>query len=175
MLIAVLGLVIMLALLDRSTRIAKLELLKFETKMRLFSLRDQLRMAAINQEVPCNSVFEYLDTTITASMNSLNEINLWGGLALLYTYGKDQSLLETERRLFERIMEKENAPFLRFYFEHLACLVLFIWERHSAFENAYRTARAVGIVLKWLHKLRVESIQIFYRAPKTSTVFRYNQ
>ena len=47
--------------------------------------------------------------------------------------------------------------------------------RHSAFENAFRTARTVGIVLKWLHKLRVESIQIFYRAPKTSTVFRYNQ
>src|ERR1044071_2726930 len=122
MLIALFSALGMLMLLDRSTRLAKLDLLKLKTRCHLFRLRDDLRRAAISGEVPMNWLFDYLDTSISRTISHLDEINLWEGLALLLSHGKDQALLQAQKHIEKVMREKDNQALMPFYYQYLFCL-----------------------------------------------------
>src|SRR5262249_44120274 len=108
MLYVILLTVVMLAFLDRATRLAKVDYLKAETRFNLFALRDELRNAAIEGQVQRNNWFDYMDTTLTAAIERLDAFTFLGWLALAFRHREDTSLLQAQENLDRALNSPSN-------------------------------------------------------------------
>jgi len=115
MLYAIVTLAIMAGLLNRAVRQDALELKKLDMRFKLFALRDELRRGIIEESVPHNQWTEYLDTTLTKTIDALQEINVWEALALVASYRNDSLILQPQKNLEAALKQKENAKTKQIY------------------------------------------------------------
>jgi hypothetical protein len=171
MLYVLASMLIMLALLDKVTRMDRLESLRLDTRFKLFALRDELRCAAINGDVPQNRWFEYLDTSITKMIDVLPHINFWEALALLYSHGGDKSILAAQAELSKALSQEENKGLGTIYVGYLACILKLLLGRHRTLVPfAYRVNKAIGRMADLKNRLAA----IFTVAPETSTLLEHH-
>jgi len=163
---------VMLALLDRSLRASSLECLKLRTRFRLFSLRDRLRSAAIAGEIPYSELFDYLDTTFTLTIDCLDRINVWEGTALIIYYRNDQELRAAHKWANIEFDRKENRKFSQFYKEYGTEIADFLRARHASIRTGFRVLKAIDVAFSSIARFRSEIVDIFGRAPETSTLKR---
>jgi hypothetical protein len=161
----------MLALLDRAVRIGRLETLRLEARFKLFALRDGLRRAAIEESVPQNKWFEYLDTSITKAIDMLPHINAWEVLALMYRYSDDESVLDAHIELQDALQQEENQGLQKIYAEYILCIAWLLVERHrTSGVIALKVAKTVGRAVN----LRDSLATIVSIAPETSTLLQHH-
>lgn len=160
----------MLVLLDRALRIGRQETLLCETRFKLFALRDELRMAAIEEAIPQNRWFEYLDTTLTKAIDKLPRFTAWEALALYVNHRHDLSISEAVRCLDEALEQSENSGLAEFYDKFVLCLVEFLFERHIVTSH---TMLAIANVASGVLTIRDRLVRILTAAPETSTLQQY--
>jgi hypothetical protein len=161
----------MLALIDRALRVGRLEQLMLEARFGFFALRDELRLAAIDGEVPHNRWFDYLDTSITKAIDALPHINAWEALALLYNHSDDESIIRAQQELYEALAREENQGLKKIYTNYLICILELLVERHRTLGRvAFNVVRMRGRVVNLKDKLA----KIFTVAPETSTLLEHH-
>lgn len=170
MLYFLISMMIMLVLIDRALRIGRQEILLCKTRFKLFALRDELRMAAIENTVPQNKWFEYLDTTLTKAIDKLPRFTAWEALALYVSHRRDPSISKALRYLDEALEQSENRRLAHFYNMFVLCLIEFLFERHIA--TSY-TMLAIAQVASRVMTLRDRLVTILTAAPETSTLQQY--
>ncbi len=171
MLYFLISMLIMLALLDRSLRIARLESLRLDVRFKLFALRDELRSAAVSGDVPKNRWFDYLDTSITKSIDVLPHLNVWEALALMYSYANDESVLDAQLELGKALEQEENQGLKKIYGMYLRYMVDLLVDRHKTSGSVVMgLAQMMGRVLNLTQKLAA----ILTSAPETSTLLKYH-
>lgn len=173
MLFALASVLIALVIIDRSTRVARLDLLVLSIRHRLFSLRDRLRQAAIQGNVKSGSwLFDYLDTSLTRSAHHLRDLSLFE-LAYLGAKADDQENFRALRRsLHIQLNQQENSHFRSVFEDFQGCLLQFLKERHRtlfyAVRVVVRTARSgQRLKKKWNGFLATGAMVC---DPKTSTL-----
>jgi hypothetical protein len=134
----------MLALLDRATRYGRLEILKVQTRFNLFALRDELRSKLIKGEIPNNNWFEYMDTTLTKSIDRLNSFTVWQAAVLAVHNEKDASVRKARQNLEEALEKPENKEIAGIYNKYILCLAVFLYHRHSTFRFLMSPKKMAG-------------------------------
>lgn len=133
MLVVLLSTLIMLALLDRATRYGRLELLKLQTRFKLFALRDELRRKLISGEIPNSNWFAYMDTTLTKSIDRLNDFTIWEAAALAASVDGDPSVQKAHKNLQQALKRPENREIASIFNKYRNCLMGFLYNRHTTF------------------------------------------
>lgn len=131
MLYATLTIVILLILLDRATRKATLDRLQLGMRFKLFALRDELRLAAIQGQAPYGRWFEYLDTTITKFIDNLQDINVWEISAFGLSHLGDESIALAWQDLEAALAKDENRKLAEIYEKTTNCVLNFLVLRHK--------------------------------------------
>jgi hypothetical protein len=170
MLYFLISMLIMLVLLDRALRIGRQETLLCATRFKLFELRDELRMAAIDETIPQNQWFEYLDTTLTKAIDKLPRFTAWEAFALYVSHRHDPGLIAAVRHLDEALRQPENEGLQRFYNKFVFRLIEFLFERHIITSYTMLGVANVGIGVL---TLRDRLVKILTAAPETSTLQEY--
>jgi hypothetical protein len=140
----------------------------------LFALRDELRAAVIAGEAPQNKWFEYLDTTITKSIDNIQHLNIWeiGGLVL--NHGHDESLVQAYLRLLDALAEPGNERLAQIYGRLVGLNATFLAGRHRV-----TVATVLGLAgmatrtAKVIDRCRKRIELVLSGAPETSTLLRY--
>lgn len=172
MLYFLISMLIMAALFDRATRRGRIELVLLDARFKLFALRDKLRNAAIAGEVPENKWFEYLDTTITKSIDNLSGLTVWEVGGLFAAYRHDESVLRAQSALFKALAQEENHDLGLIYGELVYRIgeVLFLRHlctRYMMYAVVFAASRTQGLKKKFA--------QIVTVAPETSTLTQYTE
>lgn len=167
--------IVMLALLDRTFRGGRLNVLKLETKYKLFALRDELREAAIKGEIPNNNWLDYMDTTLTRTIQRIDVVNLWAALVFSVRHRKDEGALERlEHRMKEAFRLEENRKIAEIHRKYRECLSNFLRARHPIVSFTETVVEKVLIKgLEAASGREKEITQTFATAPETSTLVRY--
>src|SRR5437660_9636890 len=179
MLYLILSSLIMLALLDRALRGGRIRLLKLDLEFKLFALRDELRNAAIIEEIPYNSLFDYMDTTLTRTIGTIDKVNPWLAVGLICIHRNNPTLYVAYRQLKEALSQTRNHKIADVYQRYLDCLAQFLKSRYKL--SWPLAAIIFGMVSK--EKRQHDSIEqeerelapIFSIAPETSTLSEYSR
>lgn len=175
MLFLILTVSIMLALLDRSLRTGRLDLLKLRLRFDLFALRDELRAAAITGEAPLNQWFEYLDTTLTKSIDNIESLNLWEAMALLIAHGRDASIQRAYDRLLAALRQPENRKLAEIHGKLVSVHGQFLASRHRGpMVTIVGLAKLAVSTDRLIDRCRDRIERILASAPETSTLLRYS-
>jgi hypothetical protein len=172
MLYVIIGVIAMCMLLDKAARRGRLSKLKLKTRFQLFSLRDELRWSLIKGEVQPNRWFEYMDTTLTKSIDNLEDINLLESVALVALYHRNQEVHEAVAKLKEALAQPSNRQLALISEKYTECLTHFLIARH------FGTVRSGLFLLKVADKLNALNrglVNIFASAPETSTLLMYSR
>jgi hypothetical protein len=161
---------IMAALFDRATRRGRIELVLLDARFKLFALRDKLREAAIAGEAPENKWFEYLDTTITKSIDMLPRLTVWEVLGLVVAYREDESVIHAQTTLFQALGLEENRKLAEIYGELVVRIGEVLFRRHLA--TRYMMY-AVVFVVRRAQGFKKRAAEIVTVAPETSTLMQY--
>jgi len=175
MLFLILTILLMSALLDRSLRTGRLDLLKLRLRFDLFALRDELRRAAILGEAPLNQWFEYLDTTITKTIDNIESLNFWEISTLMVAHGSDKSILKAYDRLVSELQRQENWKLAEIYSNFINLNVKFLVRRHRGPVVTFTAlakivVRADNLIDRCSDLVR----RVLASAPETSTLLRYS-
>ena len=156
--------------LDQLFRIRQGNLI-LEHRFRLYSLRDHLREAAMNEEFKSNNwVFQYLDSSIAKSIDILPTISVWRAIVLLSFARRSEKQKICFESLMRELEKEENAALLKFYLHYMAELGLFITRRHDTIYFALFSVFKITNGTKWLKsKLRLIK-EVLSVAPETSTL-----
>ncbi len=201
MLYIIISTIVMLGFLDRSLRRGHLDKLKLKTRFELFAFRDELRLALIRGEVAPGRWFDYLDTTLTKSIDNLDDINLWESIALLLSYSKDPAIEAAIAKQAEELRDPANHRLLDLQTKFTSCLARFLMKRHfgmlphnrepeqakvplvepshpevpSPFsdEPEVRIRRPLWALVKGFFRPNIGFVRIFTSAPQTSTLVQY--
>ena len=99
-------------------------------KYRLFELRDKLRDNVIKGNINKNNwAFDYIDSSISKSINGLDGLNLWRAILLFSLHRKDERLNEF-RANFNKQLEKNNNLSL-IYTEYGQLITRYILSKHG--------------------------------------------
>jgi hypothetical protein len=172
MLYFLISMLIMAALFDRATRRGRIDLVLLDTRFKLFALRDKLRNAAIAGEVPENKWFEYLDTTITKSIDMLPGLTVWEVAGLFAAYRQDESVLRAQTALFQALGQDENKHLAHIYAELVVRIGEVLFLRHLG--TRYLMSGVV-FVARRAQGLKKKFAQIVTVAPETSTLTQYTE
>lgn len=170
MLYVLISVLIMLALLDRSLRRGRIELLLIEMRFKLFALRDELRRGVIEERMPDNNWFEYLDTSITRAIDLLPTITIWEAVALIVRYRDDEDIRAAHYTLIKEFSTDDNKPFAPVYANFVMCLTEILFRRHIGIRFG------ISAVIKGIGRARGFKRwagEIITLAPETSTYYQY--
>jgi hypothetical protein len=170
MLYFLISLVVLVGFLDRSARKSRIDLLMTETRFRLFAIRDELRLAVMEEEIANDKWFDYLDTSLTKMVDLLPKLSLWQLVVLMVHYRNDQRMMRGNEELMEFVQDKDNKRFSELFGKYLLVVGEFLFRRHRVislfFVGALRTAKRVTTA-------KEEAAAIVATAPETSTFFNY--
>jgi len=138
----------MLGFLDQALRRGRLDKLKLRTRFELFAFRDELRLALIKGEANPSRWFDYLDTTLTKSIDCLDDINLWESLALIAVYSKNTAIKAAIEKQHAALSDPANHRLVELQSQYTACLASFLTERHFGTSKKRRTTQAEQRKLK---------------------------
>jgi len=166
--------IVMLASLDRAVRNGRLRVLKLETKYKFFALRDELRNAAIAGEIPDNNWLEYMDTTLTITIERLDTVSLWAALVMMFRYKKEEAIIrKLQGRMKEAFTLEENKKTAQIYKEYRNCLSKFLRARHPVASAIETTVERLLTTLETANRREKAITETFAAAPETSTLVRY--
>src|SRR5216684_2936335 len=167
MLIAFISGLIMLALLDRALRHARIAKAQMVAKFELCAIRDDLRRLERAGEVSPDTWFGYLDTTLTLSAVSINRLTIWHAFAYIAVI--DMKKIDEASRERERAMEDRPAlAVLQKRYEN--CLRSLIRHRHALL---WRILSVVARVLTTASKYKGLVLKALSGSPETSTLLDY--
>jgi hypothetical protein len=176
MLFVILGCLVLLALLDRTVRGGRIRLAELDFRFGLFEIRDVLRDAAINEEISYSKWFDYMDTTLTRTLDSVDAVNPWMAAGYAFTHRNDPAVKDGLRELHEALRRPENKKIARVYAMYTECLGRFLEARFPA------SWPLAAIIFARITKERnSDSVQeeerqlapVFSVSPETSTFSEY--
>jgi len=129
MLFIIIGSIVLLALLDRTIRGGRIRLAELDFKFGLFEIRDVLRDAAIDAEIPYSPWFDYMDTTLTRTIDSLKAVNPWMAVGYALTHRNNPAAQNGQRELQEVLRRAENKKLARVYAMYTECIGKFLKAR----------------------------------------------
>lgn len=104
--------------------------ISLESKYALYSLRDELRELAIDGKVdPRNWVFNYLDSSISVSIDRMNNISLWSLFAVAITHKQTKSEIARKKNL--ELGLSRSPELKRVYDQFGVILVVTTLEKHK--------------------------------------------
>lgn len=127
------SLLFMVAMLDRATRIGRIDLLILRARRELYSLRNQLRWEGINSQVNMNSwVFDYLDTSLTRTAHSLPAFTVYAHLGNMIASRSEKTDRQQSYALLRKELARpENKRYRHLQEDYEYCLEHFLSERHK--------------------------------------------
>ncbi len=181
MLYAIVTLAIFAGLLNRALRQESLGLKKLDARFKLFELRDELRRGIIDASVPYNRWAKYMDTTLTKTIDALQEVNIWEAIALVLSYRNDSSIRQAQMNLENALKKKENEKIKQIYDKYEICLFDFLLLRHSALVGSIKRTGAASIrasvavdrCVAYVCRKRDQAVRLFGSVPETSTLLKY--
>jgi hypothetical protein len=167
--------VLLLFLLLEAARRQRKEALILEYQYRLFALRDNLRERALqNPRVAKGWVFQYLDSTIAKSIRVLPGISIWYLLALVLTYGDDESLGRLRGSLDKEYEKSDTKPLKEV--EGILCQILaeFILSRHVLmFIMSFVAVALPAALAATVRRMKRKSLELVLESPETSTLQQF--
>jgi hypothetical protein len=128
-----LSLLFLLAALDHSIRSGRVEVLVLNTRRQLFRLRNALRWEAINGGVDSNSwLFDYLDTSLTRSAQSLPKFTIYTHLG--NAVGSRKEKVERQQSyvvLDKELGQPENSVYRSIQEKYQTSLKCYLADRHK--------------------------------------------
>ena len=170
MLYVLISVLIMAALLDRSLRRGRVEVLLLEMRFRLFALRDELRLGVIEGTMPNNNWFEYLDTSITKTIDLLPTITIWEAVCLVWRYKDREEIQSAQHALIQAFAEETNKPLAAIYTKFVVCIIEILVRRHVGIRYGMT---GVAKVVVSARGLKEKAARIITVAPETSTYYQY--
>jgi hypothetical protein len=170
MLYVLISVLIMAALLDRSLRRGRVELLLLEMRFKLFALRDELRLGVIDGTMPNNNWFEYLDTSITKTIDLLPTITVWEAVGLVWRYKNTEEIQAAQRDVMLALSEEVNKPLATIYAKFLVCIIEILVRRHVGIRYGMTGLAKVVVGARGLKEKAASIITV---APETSTYYQY--
>ncbi|MES2652965.1 MAG: hypothetical protein V4663_14580 [Bacteroidota bacterium] len=143
---------------------------KYELK--LFTLRDKLRMAVIDGEIENTDwTFYYLDSSISKMTKRFKMLNIFHAMYLRSYHKNDQRLIDFKKHL--RISLDKNAKLKEIYDEYQKILNSYVFEKHIVLFSVtaiaiYGYLRSVTKFKKWKLNTK-DSINRLIFSPETST------
>lgn len=180
MLYIILSSLILLALLDLIVRGGRVRLLKLDIKFQLFALRDELRNAAIAGEVPYNNLFDYMDTTLTRTIESLDDVNPWYAVGYLWHHKNDPTFRQAQGKLKEAFRRSENKNIADVYNKYIQELFQFLKRRHplslpvAAIVFAMLYPETKSTLHDSIEQEEQNLAPVFSITPQTSTFWEYS-
>lgn len=165
-----LGFSILLAayLLDRLHDLRALNKAR-EYQYRLYALRDELREAAMDGEVnPRDWVFEYLDSSLAKTIDTLPHVSLWQALALWVAYHHSSAIAMADEQLQRELSKAGNERYGKILSAYQGALFSYLMDRHLIF-------RALVANLLLLRMLVDKAAAVQTKAPATSTLVEFAQ
>jgi hypothetical protein len=181
MLFVILSSFVTLVLIDRVVRIGNLRLAKDQARYELFALRDELRKAAITGRAPMNRWFDYMDSTLTRSIDKIYQVSLLDLMVFAALYRENRKIEEAvanRRRAFEL---PENTIVAGIYERYLYVLVRFMMNRNLISRIAHslshrdhdRDRDCCGDAASSQEDGRKSKAEVFSNVPATSTLLTY--
>lgn len=176
MLFVIVGCLVLLALLDRTVRGGRIRLAEMDFRFGLFHIRDVLRDAAINEEISYSKWFDYMDTTLTRTLDSIDAVNPWMAVGYAFTHRNDLAVKDGLRDLQEALRQPENRKIARVYAMYTECLSSFLKARFPA--SWPLAAITFAIITKERNSDSVQEEErklapVFSVSPETSTFSEY--
>lgn len=176
MLFIILGSLVLLVLLDRTVRGGRVRLAELDLRFGLFEIRDVLRDAAINEEISYSKWFDYMDTTLTRTLDTVEAVNPWMAAGYAFTHRNDPNVQEGLKELQEALRRPENRKIARVHAMYTECVVKFLKRR---FPVSWPLAAITFALLT--KNQRCDSVQqeerelapVFSVSPATSTFSEY--
>jgi hypothetical protein len=176
MLFIILGSLVLLALLDRTVRGGRIRLAELDFRFGLFEIRDVLRDAAINEEISYSKWFDYMDTTLTRTLDAVQAVNPWMAAGYGLIHRNDRDVKVGLRELEEALARPENKKIARVYAMYTECLNRYLKAR---FPVSLPLAAMVSVIID--RDQRGHSVQeeerklapVFSVSPETSTFSEY--
>ena len=161
----------LIIMLENCVRYEKLQLLKMRTRFSLFELRDRLRAAARSGEVHYGDAFNYLDTTLSLTIEKIDQITVLRGMVTYWYYKKDarfQLGCQWVERAFGAKNNAQLTTFLNAFHETLGNYLL---DRHLFSTACDRViSHAIESVKS---KIKDDLIETYGCGPETSTAQEY--
>jgi hypothetical protein len=129
MLFVILGCLVLLALLDRTVRGGRIRLAELDLRFGLFEIRDVLRDAAINEEISYSKWFDYMDTTLTRTLDSVEAVNPWMAVGYTLIHRNDPAVKDGLQELKEVLRRPENRKIARVYAMYTECISKYLKAR----------------------------------------------
>lgn len=175
MLYAAIFILIALALLDNSTRMAKKEMITYKFRFRLFALRDKLRNSLISDEIQRSNWFGYMDTTITKTITLLPNMNIWEIFLIGYLHRNNQQILSAQKRLDNALNQEENTVLASINDELTTCVFEYLKARHKAL---YKVSESLWFLIKFYSytqdsRTQYNLAKIVTTSPETSTLSQF--
>lgn len=180
MLYIVLSSLILLAFLDRVVRGGRVKLIKIDLEFDLFALRDELRNAAFVSKISYDNWFDYMDTTITRTIERIDNVNPWLAVGYGWAHRNDPSLFHAQRALETALRLPENQRLAQIHNEYVRLIGRFLEARYPI--SLPIAAISCALILKDSTESGIHSsaeggkqdlAPIFSIAPETSTLSEY--
>lgn len=169
MLISLVAIVLFCAWLDGATRGERIKLAKQRARFRMFAARDLLRRKMFEGDIEDDRWFVYMDTTLTKSIEYVEDINIWEAIVLAIQFRNVDDELETARKALHAKLEKDEA--LREAHEaFMSAIWELIVERHMTLRLAFGAAIRVGRFMHVINSTKTFVGETFEAAPHTSTL-----
>jgi GH15 family glucan-1,4-alpha-glucosidase len=140
--------------LDRIRRLEK-ENKSLEAQYRLYELRDQLREAAMNKEVdPKSWLFEYLDSTLSKTIDNIGALSLINVLIWGILPREDQQVIAAREKLQQELSDPVNGILPRFYTSYIGAIAATLWARHALLRFATKRMIELSYIKSAIEKMR---------------------
>jgi hypothetical protein len=182
MLYLMLSSLIMLALLDRALRGSRVRLMKLDLEFELFALRDELRNAMLAGQIAQRNWFDYMDTTLTRTIDQIDNINPWLAVGYFWSHRDDPYLQRANEELKAGL--RRNTKIDVVYKKYVSSLMHFLESRHPI---SWPLAAMTFMVMCREHRSGPRSSQhdsieqeeqklapVFSMTPQTSTLWDYS-
>jgi hypothetical protein len=173
MLFTIFTVLILLVLLDDALRVGRTQYVERELELRLFALRDRLRMSRAQGYIVDSNWARYLDTTISKTINASASVNIWFGTAYLICYRKAPFVTNLIQQREEFLSREENQALAEFFKEYRTIVRAGLRHRHKAMAATLSLlAKQWTRVKTFKHNLG-GVVAVFANVPETSTLQQY--
>lgn len=140
-------------------------------RFRLYALRDELRELAMRGEAsPGNWVFQYLDSSISKSIDVLPSISVWRVIPIVYQNRHDRRTSLRFDQLLRELKKRQNSPLARVYGRYLLEIGRFVSHRHDTILVVVNTVSRLLNATGWVHRGIKIIKNTLTSAPQTSTL-----
>lgn len=172
MIYTALFLLMVLILIDR-IHCLRVSTTVFRYQCRLFEVRDHLREGVVSGQVnPSHWVFQYLDSTIVKTIDTLDRLTLWRviGLALASPSRRTNKALQA----LEMELAKDNNQYLRkAYCLYQGLLLLYLFDRHPILGVGGRCLFHLAHFGLFVQKKFQQAASVTASAEETSTLAEF--